>query len=84
MEITIRPANSQDTRIETEQGPMILSPEETMELMENGQAAGYEITVQLKANGYTLGREIVNKALELAGLSSFQAAQQTAKGYIKL
>lgn len=83
MEITIKPEGSQSTQIETAQGKMVLSAYETIELMENGQVAGYKITVQLKANGYTLGREITNKALELAGLSSFQAAQQTAKGYIK-
>jgi hypothetical protein len=83
MEITIRPADGFNAEIETNQGPQVLSDADTIALMENGKAAGYSFRVELKACGYRLNFDIERKALELAGLESFEAAKQTAKGYIE-
>jgi hypothetical protein len=84
MEITIKPADGFNTQIETSQGPVILSPDQTKSLMENAQAQGHKVRVELRAYGYILNDEITKWALKLVGLTSFQATKQTAQGYIEL
>jgi hypothetical protein len=83
MGITLRPADGFNAEIATDQEPQVLSEADTIALMENGKAAGYSFRVELKAYGYRLNFDIEKKAIELAGLESFEAAQQTAKGYIE-
>ncbi len=53
------------------------------EMMEalHAQAPG-QIELSLKANGFSAHSSITDKALVLAGLDSFQAAQQTATGKV--
>ncbi len=84
MKITIRPMDGFNAEIDSTKGPQRLEAWKAISIMENAKAAGgYEIRVELRAHGFTLVQSITNKALELAGLSGFAAAKQTAKGYIE-
>lgn len=47
----------------------------------HAQAPG-QIELSLKGNDFSAHTDVVDKALELAGLSSFQAAQQTSIGKV--
>ena len=82
MKLEIRPENGFDTSIETEQGKMVLSEDETIELMENAQGV-YSVKLILSYRGYHVTGDVQSKALELAGLSGLDAARQISKGYIE-
>lgn len=75
MKITIKPQDGFTTRIETEQGPMILDEEETIQLMQNAPEAGYKVKVIFSYRRYHVTANVKNAALELAGLSGIEAAK---------
>lgn len=82
--ITIKPVNGYQAEIEAE-GQIFgqFHSEDAEAAMEalNAQYPG-QIELSIKANGYSAIAEVVDKALELAGLSGFEAAKQIAKGKV--
>jgi len=84
-DITISPhRDGQRIEIENDAGDtMAVWPEEAIALLENGKAEGWSFRVELRSYGRRLDWQVVEKAHEMAGLSSFAAAKQETKGYIE-
>ena len=83
MDLTIKPQGT-SAIAEVADGAQVLNEDEAISLIQNAAAAGYSVRVELNAGGHSLNANITQAALKAAGLSSFQAAKQTAKGYINL
>ena len=79
-DITITPITSSQVQVN---GEMIIGTDEAIDLMTNGKNAGYSFHIDRNGHGHNLVAQIESAALELAGLTSFAAAKQTAKGYIE-
>ena len=82
--ITIKPVNGYQVEIEAE-GQVFgqFHSEDAIAAMEtlNAQYPG-QCELSIKANGYSAVTDVVDKALELVGLSSFEAAKMTATGKV--
>ena len=80
-DLTLRPTAS--NLIEIAENGAVIDATDAIALMENGKAEGYGFRIELVANGRRMDNTVENKALELAGLSGFDAARQTCTGYIE-
>ena len=83
--ITVKPLTSAMVEVDLAgTQTMTFNNDEALDILEQlaEQAPGH-VRVYRQGYGYTLNAELNRKALELAGLSSFQAAKQEAKGYIE-
>ncbi len=82
--ITIKPVNGYQAEIEAE-GQIFgqFHSEDATAAMEtlNAQYPG-QCELSIKANGYSAVTDVVDKALELAGLDSFNAAKMTSIGKV--
>jgi hypothetical protein len=80
-DITVRAITSGTVELQTATDTMNIHPDDAPAYLEAFQAQGYSVRVEL---GQFIGERVRQTALDLAGLSSYQAAKQTAKGYIEL
>lgn len=82
-DVIARPTDAQNIEIIAGEQGLFADNETAIVCFEYFKANGHSVRVELNGNGYHVTAEVENKALELAGLSSFQAAKQTSKGFVE-
>ena len=82
--IKIQPITSSHYQISLPDQPIDIEAANVPAMMDALYAffAPGQIELRLKANGFSAHSSIIDKALEMAGLSSFEAAQQTSTGKV--
>lgn len=81
---TIKPINSQFSIVEIGAQDRTIETNQAPQMAAALRDSGLSVEITLKSGGFRIGSDVEAELLEMAGLSSFQAAKATASGKIAI
>lgn len=84
MNATIKPINNQFAVVEMGTQERTIEMDQVAQMASVLKANDMSVEITLKANGFRISSDVEQELLEMAGLSSFQAAKATASGKLVL